>query len=126
MILFIDTTSSDNKIIALKSGRKYLFKEKTIGKPKNQSESLLNEIKNLFKAHKIEIEKIEKIKVYNRDGSFTSLRLGVAVANALGYALGVPTEGIENGYKKSNITCYKKFNIVKPFYNRKPNITLKK
>lgn len=40
-----------------------------------------------------ELEKIEKIEVETGPGSFTGLRVGVSVANALGFALGIPVNG---------------------------------
>lgn len=38
-------------------------------------------------------KELEEIKVETGPGSFTGLRVGVSVANALGFALGIPVNG---------------------------------
>ena len=38
-------------------------------------------------------DQLERIEVETGLGSFTGLRVGVAIANALGYALGIPVNG---------------------------------
>lgn len=38
-------------------------------------------------------EKLKEIEVETGHGSFTGLRVGVSVANALGFALGIPVNG---------------------------------
>ncbi|MFA6106448.1 MAG: hypothetical protein WC745_02110 [Patescibacteria group bacterium] len=91
---------------------------------------------------------IESIEVVNQGGTFTSLRIGVATANALGYALNVPVVGVSE-FEKVGIKsrpddahCEKfkvtlpadrqespkskvNFDIVAPEYDKEPNITLK-
>ncbi len=57
------------------------------------SQVLLALIKQVLAEKKLKIEDLEEIKVATGPGSFTGLRVGVAVANALGYSLGIPVNG---------------------------------
>lgn len=75
-----------------------------------QSEKLLPAIASFLAGHKINLEAIKKIKASSRGESFTSLRIGVSVANGLAYGLGLI------GPEK----------IIKPLYSCPPRITLKK
>jgi|GEM_PF-198918 len=106
------------------------------------NKDVLKKKKYEVRSKKLEIfNLIDSIKVVNRGGTFTSLRIGVATANALGYALGVPVFGVgENGKiadavkKKLKVTLpagrqesekLKVFNIVAPEYDKEPNITIR-
>lgn len=91
MILYID--SKDQKVIrvALKdSGKvvKSLTEENEYG-----SQVLLPLIEKLLKSQKIQFKDLTGIEVETGPGSFTGLRVGVSVANALGFALGIPVNG---------------------------------
>lgn len=111
MELYIDTTKNSEITIALKS-RDIIIDEIKIEAPKKQSELLLESIQKIISQNKFDIKMIKKIRVENSGGSFTSLRIGIATANALGYALGIPVIGV-----KPN-----KGNIVKALYSRGPDI----
>ena len=120
MILYINTTESDSIKFALKrSGR--VLAEKKVKAERLEAEKLLPAIEAMLKAKKINLKQIKKIEVANRGGSFTSLRIGVVTANALGYALGIPVKGGQKSEVKS-----KKFSVVEPFYDREPEITARK
>ncbi|NCO79723.1 hypothetical protein CO116_01665 [Candidatus Falkowbacteria bacterium CG_4_9_14_3_um_filter_38_19] len=125
MILYINTTDNDNVQIALKSKREIIVEKKFKAKYR-QAEKLLPAISKLLKINKINLKDLQKIKVENREGSFTSLRIGVVTANALGYALGVPVEGGTGKAKVVKSERGRQFNVVIPKYNYKPNITMKK
>lgn len=91
MVLHIDT--KDKKIIEVslkQDGRvvKSLSEENEYG-----SQVLLPLIERLLKSQKIEFKDLEKIEVETGPGSFTGLRVGVTVANALGFALGISVNG---------------------------------
>ncbi len=57
------------------------------------SQALLPLIEKLLKSRKLEFKDLEEIEVETGPGSFTGLRVGVSVANALGFALGIPING---------------------------------
>jgi len=123
MILYIDTTKGQDIVIGLKEGKGFLLKKKFTAQY-IQAEKLLPKIDQLLKQKKLLKTDITKIEVENRGGSigsksgtsFTALRIGVVTANALGYALNIPVKS-----KMKNIS-----NIVKPVYNKEPNVTISK
>lgn len=57
------------------------------------SQVLLPMIDRLLKKTKVDYKDLMGIKVSTGPGSFTGLRVGVSVANALGYSLGIPVNG---------------------------------
>lgn len=116
MILYIDTTKDKTIEISLKKDGKDLFK-KEIKADFDQAKKLLPVISKALKDSKAELIEISGIEVANKGGSFTSLRIGVVTANALGYALGVPVKApFGEGKQESG------FDVVEPFYDREPNI----
>ena len=97
MVLHIDT--KDQKVITVslkKNGKvvKSLSEENEYG-----SQVLLPLIIKLLQAAGCKLQDLEGIEVEKGPGSFTGLRVGVSVANALGFALGIPVNGkkIETG-----------------------------
>ena len=118
MDLCIDT--ADKKIIhlSLRQGRQVLAK-KEFAAEYQQAEKLLPAIDQLLKSVKANIREIKKIYVANHGQSFTALRIGVVVANALAFALGVKVFSLDG----KNEGRRDKINIVKPVYHKEPNIT---
>lgn len=57
------------------------------------AETLHLEIKKLLGKERKSLNELEAIIVYSGPGSFTGLRIGISVANALGYALHIPIAG---------------------------------
>lgn len=57
------------------------------------SQVLLPLIEKLLKSQKIDFKDLKGIEVETGPGSFTGLRVGVSVANALGFSLGIPVNG---------------------------------
>lgn len=57
------------------------------------SQVLLPLIEKLLKSQKLEYKDLKGIEVETGPGSFTGIRVGVSVANALGYSLGIPVNG---------------------------------
>lgn len=121
MILFIDTTDNEAVVIALKSRDGSALAKKKFKARFKQAEKLLPAIDKLLKANKLKLSDLSSLAVENSGGSFTALRLGVVTANALAYALAVPVRGSSRSEIRSQ-----KFFIVKPLYNREPEITVKK
>jgi len=123
MILYINTISADEIIIALYNKAKLIITKKIIA-PRQQSEKLLPAIDKLLKSKKIKLTDLEKIRVENYGGSFTSLRIGVITANALAYALKIPVEASSEISKKNK--KFGAYSIVEPVYDREPNIGISK
>ncbi|MDO9399664.1 MAG: tRNA (adenosine(37)-N6)-threonylcarbamoyltransferase complex dimerization subunit type 1 TsaB [bacterium] len=125
MILYIDTTKNDQVTIVVKDGNREVA-TKVFSAPHQQAERLLPEIDKLLKIKKIKLQDLKKIEIENSGGSFTSLRIGVATANALGYALGIPVVGFGGETKIVKNKDNQEFSVVEPIYDREPNITVKK
>jgi len=143
MILYIDTSDADIMTIALGQNGKVVAKRSLKAKYK-QAEKLLPAIDSLLK--KMKVQKtldIHGIVVVKGPGPFTALRIGVATANALSYALKVPVVGItgnELGIRNHELCMNdelmqkveerlkknKKNSIIEPEYGREPNITKSK
>lgn len=91
MILQIDT--KDQKVVKVslkKEGKvvKSLRESREYG-----SQVLLPLIMKLLKTSNCELKTLQRIEVETGPGSFTGLRVGVSVANALGFALGITVNG---------------------------------
>lgn len=88
MILHIDTKDQKVVKVSLKKGGevvKELSEENKYG-----SQVLLPLISKLLDREKMKFGDLKEIEVEIGQGSFTGLRVGVSVANALGFALGIP------------------------------------
>jgi len=117
MILIIDTTEKFKLIIGLKDKKTELFECET----KNQSDDLLVFIKKTLESKDITLQEIVKIFVNIGPGSYTGVRVGVAMANALGWSLDKPVIGYKSGeLEKQNfdINSNDKFSgSVLPYYD---------
>lgn len=88
MILLINT--KDQRVVEVslkKEGKivKILSESREYG-----SQLLLPLIERILKQEKIKYRDLKEIEVETGPGSFTGLRVGVSVANALGYSLNIP------------------------------------
>lgn len=90
-ILHIDTSDNKKITLVLTVGEKKnrLEKETT----SHKSQILLPLIVELLKRHDLDFYGLTEITVNTGPGSFTGLRVGVAVANALGFTLHIPVNG---------------------------------
>lgn len=85
--LFIDTSDNQKTIVRLDGDRL----EKTTGPDKSQQVLVL--IDEILKKNKKMPNEITEIEIKTGPGSFTGLRVGAAVANALAFALQIPVNG---------------------------------
>jgi len=149
MILYIDTSDAEKMTIALGKNGKVVAKRSLKAKYK-QAEKLLPAIDILLK--KFNVQKtldIRGIAVVKGPGPFTALRIGVATANALAYAIN-KEQGTSNKTTKRKISVVgiskdeykdldelmqkiedkmkkaKKGSIIEPEYGKEPNITVSK
>lgn len=89
MKLYIDTSQRE-KIIVGVDGEKFESSAK-----EDSSQKLLPFIIEILEKKNMEIKDVSEIEVNVGPGSFTGLRVGVAVANTLGWVLKVPVNGKE-------------------------------
>jgi len=115
MELFIDTTNPDFLLLALRGQIKPLVKK--VKTNKNQSEKLWPALEALLKQTKTKPTDIKKIVVANGRGGFTALRIGIAAANALAYAWGIPVEDENGQFKRAG-----GLKIVEPRYTSEAKI----
>ena len=87
MKLYIDTSNSERIKVGFDEER---FEADS---REEKSQKLLPFIDELLKKKDKKIEDITEIEVNTGPGSFTGLRVGVSVANTLGWVLGVPVNG---------------------------------
>jgi len=94
-VLFIDTSSNKEITVSLTIEEKEYTKKKTIGIQKAQI--VLPLIDQLLTEYTLKLSDITSINVHTGPGSFTGIRVGVSIANALGFALGIPINGKKVG-----------------------------
>ena len=117
LTLAIDT-STNILSIALVREKKVLA---SIGEytKNNQSEILMARIETIMNQCKVKPYQLEKIAVAKGPGSYTGIRVGVAAAKSLGYALDIPVVGI------SSLEVMANFSLEQYFLSkRKPKIDL--
>jgi tRNA threonylcarbamoyladenosine biosynthesis protein TsaB len=106
MKLTLDTTDNLKTVVTLDT--------KTLTKKykRPQEQDILGAIDELLKKEGVTMKDLTEIEVNPGPGSFTGTRLGVAIANALAFALKIPV----NGQKPP----------IEPIYSSPPNITKSK
>lgn len=87
MILYIDTSDNKKTIVVLGDNKKEIPSGKT------KSQQTLPLIEKLLKETGTKLEDVSEIAINEGPGSFTGLRVGCAIANALGWALKKPVNG---------------------------------
>lgn len=91
ILLSINTSDTEEIIISLTiDGKIY---EKRSQSRREKAQALLSLIYDELKEQGLTIQDVTEIKVHTGPGSFTGLRVGVSVANTLGWSLGLPVNG---------------------------------
>lgn len=122
MILYINTADREQVVIALgleKNSKFIVLASQKFLAARAQAEKLLPAIDKMLKKNKLKLSDLQKIRVADAGGSFTSLRIGIATANALAYALKIPIEAED---KSSKLRTSQGINLVEPKYDRPPSI----
>lgn len=89
--LFIDTTDREKIKIELDLNGK---KEIVISSD-SRSSKILPLIIKILKKHELSIKDIDSVRVNPGPGSFTGIRVGVSIANALAKSLNIPINGVK-------------------------------
>lgn len=132
MILIVNTANLNQTAIAL-SCDDFIIAKNNFKSKYNEAEKLLPEIAKLIKESKKGLADLRGVIVVNGPGGFSALRIGVAVANAMAYALKIPVASVKlsefNNLKElieigeTRLKKIKRLQIVEPFYGKEPNIT---
>lgn len=91
MTLYLNTADPKQVTVSLKQDRKIIMsltKSNDFG-----SQVLLPLIIKILNKNKLKFSDLKHIEVETGPGSFTGLKVGVSVANALGLALNIPVNG---------------------------------
>lgn len=91
MILCIDT--KDQKVIKVEIRNKGKVISEMSQENEYGSQVLLPLVLKLLRTTNYELKTLQAIEVETGPGSFTGIRVGVSVANALGFALKIPVNG---------------------------------
>ena len=87
--LLVDSASNEQIIIGLLiDGRTFTKKQKV--KLRGGVQVILPLIDKLFKEQKVDLKDLESIIVNTKQGSFTGVRVGMSIANALSFSLDIP------------------------------------
>lgn len=93
--LIIDTASNEKVTVGLRiNDREYKVEQKI---DQRKAQAVLPLIDQIIKKHKLQPSDIDKIEVNTGPGSFTGLRVGISVVNALSFALKIPVNGKKAG-----------------------------
>jgi tRNA threonylcarbamoyladenosine biosynthesis protein TsaB len=93
------------------------------------AETIHQHIDALLKQANVNLEAVEGIVVYKGPGSFTGLRIGLSVANALAYGLQVPIIGAQDDWIEHGIEqllAGKSDKVALPEYGAPVHITQQK
>ncbi len=93
--LLIDTRDSAKIKVGLKISRK--TKYATSGAKILKAQAVLPLIDKILKINNLKLKDINEIKVNTGPGSFTGLRVGISIANALGFFLKISINGKKVG-----------------------------
>lgn len=126
MILTVRTDNPEAEIgLYFRAGQKRQYKKWQAHR--QLSETIHKEIAQLLEAEGLDWSGISAIVCYKGPGSFTGLRIGLAVANTLAYSLNVPiVSTADSGWIKGGIAKIangdNEFTAL-PEYGRSPHIT---
>lgn len=90
-ILRIDTSNNLETRVDLKTPKGVFSLTEKRSKPGDQN--VLTLIEKLLSNNKVTLKKVEKIEVVAKEGSYTGLRVGAAIANAIGFSLNISVNG---------------------------------
>lgn len=91
------------------------------------SEQLLGKLTNFLRDNDLQLDGLTGIVIFSGPGSFTSLRIGHSVVNALADSLGIPVVGAKDpNWQHSALKALKSAKVgapALPFYGAEAHIT---
>ncbi len=132
MILIINTSNNNKFHIALLQKQECLL-SRDVEAPFEQEEFFLQTLSEMLKELEQKTTAIEAVGIVDGPGSFSSLRIGVMVANTLGWVLSIPLVTVHGDEFDNNDKLYEVVlarlsdpmnhkQFVMPEYGREPNI----
>ena len=111
--LALETSEPIGSVAVLQEGN--LAEERTFDRPLRHAEDLLPSIDSLLDDCGLAKKKIERIVVNRGPGSFTGLRIGLAVAKGLAQALGIVLVGVDGmAVYRMRYAAYQRLCVVIP------------
>jgi tRNA threonylcarbamoyladenosine biosynthesis protein TsaB len=126
MILFLDTSDFNDLRLAVVD-RTVREQVRAVAYNENYKTAAL--LEQFLKRNKVKLGDVEKIVVCSGPGSFTGIRVGIALAQAIGFALSIPVIAIKKSAVPKDLQNLKTLKNSKQIilhYGAKPNITKKK
>ena len=123
-VLAIRTDKPEAELYLINEGR--IIDEIKWTAHRQLAETIHHKINELLERQVIRMESLAGILVYEGPGSFTGLRIGISVANALAYGLSVPNSGATGENWLSTKVDQKPFEPIVPQYGSEPHITAQK
>jgi tRNA threonylcarbamoyladenosine biosynthesis protein TsaB len=102
IILTIRTDNPEAEIGLYENDRQLAYKTWTAHR--ELAETLLRQIDEMIKGQGINLPELDGIVCYKGPGSFTGLRIGLSVANALSYSMKIPIVGTSDDWLVSGIS----------------------
>lgn len=125
MILFIDTSDFNGlRLAVIDSAGKVKEQVKSVAFNENYK---TNEFLQKFLGkHRVQLKDLSKIIACSGPGSFTGIRVGLSLAQALGFALNIPVSAIPKNKVPADLSKLAAIKGAKTLvvnYGQKPNIT---
>lgn len=127
MLLYINTADFKNLQLATISKEKTTIFDEIVAF--NENFKTLEKVEKFLKKNKYLLKDVTKVVVNSGPGSFTGIRVGVSLAQAIGMGLNIPTVAIPSNRVPTDLS--KLLTIKVPpkltlHYGAKPNITKSK
>ncbi len=94
-VLIIDTTDNKTMTVGLRIDGKMFLKKQALDRRKAQV--VLPLLEELLVEHELQQSDLTAIEVNPGPGSFTGIRVGLSIANTLGFLLQIPVNGKKVG-----------------------------
>ena|SRR5579859_6694986 len=94
-VLIIDTTNNKEVIVGLLIGGKKITQKQPLDT--RRAQVVLPMLERMLKEHNLSLKDLTAVQVNPGPGSFTGIRVGLSIANTLGFLLQIPVNGKKIG-----------------------------